>query len=378
MSRRVQIENQRNRVVPLGTVKSLRWGQETNMALDNLVLDVIGKALNDPNPTKSDLQACQLANALGYPNAWRVVRSVDETTGKLYDRIYSGNPGTPGCDCWFNHATAMEAAAKWEATPMTQHAFRGGDLLGNKSRFKKGDKVEVLYDGAWWDAKILRVKEAPNESFRYQVHYTADSSRQSGVDEQLIRPRQDEATKASPTVDSDPGTMALALGFGEGWQATGQGKNRWKLVAPTGETFRSKKTAMAFMLGEIAEPVDPAKEEPLGGGSPWRNTDNEYLGRKVLRVASHQVTARRIVDVEQLGTVVGWISEKDVGKNGKPEHVSKSGEPSKLFRVQFELDRHSRYAELQVTDQDYEEDELKSILLPPGETHVPKKDALYG
>jgi hypothetical protein len=113
------------------------------MALDQLALDVVGKALWDPRPTTSDLQACQLANALGYPDAWRVVRAEDQTTGKFFDRIYSGSPDTPGCDCWMNHANAMDAAARWETTDQTQHAFKGGDMLRNRSQYRKGDKVEV-------------------------------------------------------------------------------------------------------------------------------------------------------------------------------------------------------------------------------------------
>jgi hypothetical protein len=349
------------------------------MALDQLALDVICKALWDPNPTKSDLQSCQLANALGYPDAWRVVRTLDKSTGKFYDRIYSGNPDTAGCDCWMNHASAMEAAARWDSTDQTQYVFKGGDMLRNKSRFVKGDKVEVLYGDAWWDARIMRVNEGPDETFRYQVYYAADSSRQSGVDEQLIRPRQGGAASGTRHIpaDSNPESLALSLGFGADWKATSQGKNRWKIVAPTGETFKSKKAAMEFMLGSVAR---IEKEPLLEGDPPWRTSGHELLGRQVVRSASHPVSSRRTVNIEQLGVVVGWISENDVDKKGKPGFISgRTGQPAKLFHVKYEVESHSAYAEFQLVEEDLEEYEILDIILPPGETYVPpKKDALYG
>lgn len=82
-----------------------------------------------------------------------------------------------------------------------------------------------MYGDAWWDARIMRVTAGPDETFRYQVYYIADSSRQSGVDERLIRPRQGGANggkksttamKAIVPVDgADPSSLAISLGFGQ-------------------------------------------------------------------------------------------------------------------------------------------------------------------
>ena len=47
------------------------------MASHQTVLEYMGKALWEPKPTKSDKQARQLAEALGYPVGWRVVRTLE-------------------------------------------------------------------------------------------------------------------------------------------------------------------------------------------------------------------------------------------------------------------------------------------------------------
>lgn len=258
-----------------------------------------------------------------------------------------------------------------------------------------------MYGDAWWDARIMRVTEGPDETFRYQVYYTADSSRQSGVDEQLIRPRQGggiggrkkptggKRNVAVPADAADPGSLALSLGFGADWKATSQGNKRWILVAPTGEKFKSKKAAMEFMLGSAAstgfataaaatavvETVPALETDP-----PWRTSGHEYLGRQVHRIAHHKVSSRRTVIVEQPGTVVGWIAEDDVNKKGRPGFISdKTGKPAKIFHVQYEVDKHTAHSDFQLTTQDLEEHELLDIILPPGEKYEPpRKDALYG
>lgn len=127
------------------------------MTMDDGVLQVLANALWDPNPTTSDEQACQLAEALGYPPGWRVTRSTTPE-GLYFDRITSGDPSTPECDQWFHHAGALEAAANWCNTAQTQFVYKGGHLLAPQAAYRKGDKVQVLYEEEWWDAKIMRVK----------------------------------------------------------------------------------------------------------------------------------------------------------------------------------------------------------------------------
>uniref|UniRef100_A0A7S2Y8S1 Uncharacterized protein n=2 Tax=Entomoneis paludosa TaxID=265537 RepID=A0A7S2Y8S1_9STRA len=99
------------------------------MASDQAVLDAMGAAMWDPQPTGTDLKAQQLADALGYPTSWRVVRTIEEmppehssgeekmvddaATRCIVDRIYAGEPGT-GCDMWFHHHAAMMVAQEWD------------------------------------------------------------------------------------------------------------------------------------------------------------------------------------------------------------------------------------------------------------------------
>lgn len=320
------------------------------MNLEQSVLNMMGKALWDPNPTTTELQSLHLAEALGYPTGWRVVRSLED--GLLFDRIYSSSE--PGGDMWFNHAGAMEAAALWEDSTkcdQTPFAFKGGHLLPLQPRFDVGDKVQVLYEDEWWDAKILRRKEYPG-IFKYQVFYSSDTSRQSGVEENLIRPRETEV---------DPEQVAATLGFGEQWKAYSLGSNRWKIVSPDGETFKSKKAA----LDAIATAAKAAAEE---GDPPWRTVDHEYLGRRVRWAFQHRTSARRTVDLEQIGTVTGWISETDTDKDGQPGFVSdKTGMPAKLFHVTFDEDPQHIYHSHLLTEQDMEEWEVVENLIPEGD-----------
>ena len=330
------------------------------MASEQSVLNVMGRALWDPHPTTTDLQSRQLAAALGYPSQWRVVRSIDNDTGHIFDRIYSNKPGS-GCDTWFNHAGAMAAAAKWddpELCNQTPFAFKGGHLLPLQPLYEVGDKVQVLYEKQWWDAKILRRKEYPG-IFKYQVLYPSDTSKQSGVEEYLIRPR--------PITDDtiDPEHVASTIGFEKGWKAYSIGHNRWKIVSPDGEVFKSKKAA----LDAIAAKTQASMDE---GDPPWRTTDNEYLGRRVRWITKHNASARRVVDLEQIGTVSGWISETDTDKDGQPGFVSElTGSPAKLYHITFNEDRNHTYFSHMLVEQDMEEWELLENIIPEDEVVPP-------
>ena len=285
----------------------------------------------------------------------------------IVDRIYAGKPGT-GCDMWFHHPAAMQAAQTWlESNPEqgpTPFDFKGGHLLPRLARFDKGDKVQVLYEQEWWDARILRRREHA-EGFRYQVQYAADTSKQSGVDETLIRLRPQEQPK------EDAVAAALAMGLEQGWQAFCTGKHKWKVVAPDGTVYRSKRAALeAYAQQYGTETTSAEGEDP-----PWRTTGNDYLGRYIRWVAQHKVSARRTVSVEQVGEIMGWISETDVDKAGEPGFVSeRTGKPARLFHVVFEDDPHHPYASFLVQAQDIEEYELLECLLAE-EEYRPKKKA---
>ena len=332
----------------------------------------MGRAFWDPHPTTTDLQSRQLAAALGYPRHWRVVRTVEgDDEPHVVDRIYSDRPGS-GCDTWFHHAGAMAAAAKWDepsevvvdggvTAVTTNHnspfRFHGGHLLPLQPLYDVGDKVQVLYEEQWWDAKILRRKEYPG-IFKYQVLYPSDTSKQSGVEEYLIRPRP-------VTEDTiDPEDVASTLGLEKGWKAYSTGHNRWKFISPDGETYKSKKAALDAMALKSQAMMDE-------GDPPWRTTDNEYLGRRVRWVTQHHASARRVVDLEQIGTVSGWIRETDTDREGQPGFVSEqTGKPAKLYHITFHEDRNHPYFSYLLEEQDLEEWELLENILPVDEVVV--------
>jgi hypothetical protein len=379
------------------------------MASDQTVLDYIARALWDPRPTKTDKQALQLAEALGYPTGWRVVRTLETvhapeiaaapenimqasladavvskpetvpvakannntfsprtdvaaaqveaepaaatndaslnpetntessanqadaitnqsrmateseapasvsnvelnkepslpvhetqppsiiekqpnkpTTIREYpncivDRIYTGDP-KEHCDMFYHHEAAMQAAKTWDEETSTLFDYNGGHLLPRLPLFQKGDKVQSLYSGEWWDATILRRVTSP-QGFKYQVHYTADRSKQSNVLECNIRDRP---------ASKDARLEASKLGLGDGWTAVMLDANRWKIVSPDGDVYTSKKKALEAYKLSMEKMGDP----------PWRTTDHEYLGRKVLWTMEHKVSARRTVQLEQVG-----------------------------------------------------------------------------
>ncbi|GAX14255.1 hypothetical protein FisN_1Hh450 [Fistulifera solaris] len=296
----------------------------------------------------------------------------------IVDRIYAGKPGTD-CDMWYHHAAATRAALIWmekeaihedpeQSGPApTPFDFKGGHMLPRSARFDVGDKVEVLYEGEWWDAKILRRNEHKVDGFRYQVFYSSDSSKQSGVAESSIRPRMN---------DEDPHKTAASNGFDETWQAFSQGGNRWKIIGPDGTVYKSKKAALQAFNNKSDK---PSKDSLTEEDPPWRTVGSEYLGKFVRWVTEHKASARRKVAVEQIGEVVGWISETDVDKAGEPGFVSeKTGKPASLYHVVFNDEpTHHPYASVLIEFVDLEEYELKECILSE-EEYRPNKKARVG
>lgn len=363
---------------------------QATMVSEQCVLDYMSRALWDPQPTKTDLRARQLAVALGYPASWRVVRTLEpfgvpsrtattendspsnaaavappkrtDRTSKnaapycIVDHIYAGKPGT-GCDTWYHHQAAMAAAATWEDATSTPFDSNGGHLLPRLPLYAKGDKVQVLYENEWWDGSILRRKDY-KDGFKYQIHYSSDGSKQSGVDESLIRRRPEAA---------DPKTLAASMGL-DGWEAFSKGHNRWKIVAPNGDIYHGKKPAL-LAYQKFLEQSNKDMGDP-----PWRRDGNDFLGRSVIYTLEHKASARRIVKIDQKGIVDGWIRETDVDRAGEPGFVSeRTGKPARLYHVTFEEVRHHQYANLLLDSVDLEEYELEQCLVPleDAETNEP-------
>jgi hypothetical protein len=366
------------------------------MATADSALQTIARALWDPNPTSDEKSERFLAAALGYPSSWHVVRKIEEdkrndketTTSSLsdanaggdpssannnqkriliVDRIYAGNP-SEGVDMWFNHHAAQAAAVEWVEGESTGYDKKGGQLLPRKPKFQKNDQVKVLYEGEWMPATIQKRTER-KEGFRYSVFYPQDNATQTQVHEDDIQ------------LLDDPHKAAEDIGLDSTWQAKMVGK-KFKFFSPDGKTFTSQNAALKHKKkldkGETPskrKKKDEPKEPELSEGDPpWRTTGHEYIGRRILFKSEHQKSATRTVTIEQKGTIMGWISETDVDKNGEPGFVSeKSGKPANLFEVVFDDEPSHPYAPLLLDRQDMEQWEVEDWLLPPDEEGPPNK-----
>ncbi|CAB9514629.1 expressed unknown protein [Seminavis robusta] len=377
-------------------------------------LVVASRALWDARPTTGKRSEQFLANALGYPRSWRVVRRLVETATTrdeaggdnekeespclmIVDRIYAGTP-QDGVDTYLNHAAAQQAASEWEEGVSTGFQARGGQLLPRKPKFQKGDHIKVLYDGVWCLATVKkRIEKKGDGSFRYTVYYPEDGTTQHQVPEESIA-LQDKSDKndADEAASSNEDAHALAqeMGFGPDWKAkqqiTGKKKKskKWTFISPDGKTFHTKTAAMKHKTELEQKDNNPESETTTGrratrnkgknknddqkiedeGDPPWRTHGHSYIGRRVMITTEHKKSARRKIQVEQVGTVLGFIADTDVDKHGNPGFISdRTNDPANLFHVVFDDEPSHPYFPLLVESQDLEEYELEMVLLPEEE-----------
>ena len=201
------------------------------MASADSALLVIAKALWNPKPTTDAKSQQYLANALGYPRSWQVVRTIEEKDGKkiIVDRIYAGSPDD-GVDMYFNHHAAQAAAADWIEGESNGYEKKGGQLLPRKPKFQKGDRVQVDFEGDWYNATIQKRTER-KDGYRYTVFYPEDNTTQTQVKESSIK------------FMDNPVQVAEQMGLDGGWEAKLSGK-KWKFTSPDGKNFTSKVAAM--------------------------------------------------------------------------------------------------------------------------------------
>jgi hypothetical protein len=165
-------------------------------------------------------------------------------------------------------------------------------------KYSKGDIVQVIYEGKWWEAQITKRKKKEDDFF-YGVFYVGENSTQDDIAEENIRPSE------------DPAELAVSLGFTNDWKASRKGA-RYILTSPTGKQFTSKKAAMK-VLNEI-KGKDKAGGDNDVGDPPWRTEGHDLLGKKILWSFEHKASATRRINIDQLGTVVGYIDAKDKDK----------------------------------------------------------------
>ena len=186
------------------------------------------------------------------------------------------------------------------------------------------------------------------QKLSYTVHYTDDDSTQADVKERMIR-------LAPPDLEAEE--LATALGLPAGWKATMNAK-RYTIISPDGQHFRTKKSALDFI----------ATMEDAAGDPPWRTSDHEFIGLRVKYTSQHKPSARRTIDVVQVGQVTGWISETDVDRHGDPGYVNdRIGMPAALFHVIFNDEPGHPYAKYLLHSIDAEEEEVLEMLMdePP-------------
>lgn len=127
--------------------------------------------------------------------------------------------------------------------------------------------------------------------------------------------------------------------------------------------FRSQKAALDH-LAALEEADDP----------PWRTDGHELVGRRVVHVIEHRLSGKRKVEIRQLGTVAGWISEEDTDRRGEPGYVSEdTGKPANLFHAVFDDDPGNPYAKEMIDFQDMEEAEVRSMLVEEKPAEPPSK-----
>ena len=125
---------------------------------------------------------------------------------------------------------------------------------------------------------------------------------------------------------------------------------------PTSASAKKKKRKREEEIEELSEEEEEEsdEEEEEGDDPPWRPSGHKFIGQTV-----------KVVDdegSEQLGTIVGWIADTDVDKDGNPGFVSEeTGKPACLFNVEFG----------DGTSQDFEEEELQGKFVPASEISAP-------
>ena len=132
------------------------------------------------------------------------------------------------------------------------------------------------------------------------------------------------------------------------------------MTAPTGESFTTKKAAIAFLKSQ-KEALQPDVDD--AGDPPWRLEGHELIGASVLWTQTHKVSGTRRIKVEQTGTVEGYIDKTDLDKEGNPGFVDETGKPANLFHVVFKDDPNHPYPQHLLASQDLEEHEVRDCLV---------------
>eukprot|EP00586_Coscinodiscus_wailesii_P022112 CAMPEP_0172500748 /NCGR_PEP_ID=MMETSP1066-20121228/142582_1 /TAXON_ID=671091 /ORGANISM="Coscinodiscus wailesii, Strain CCMP2513" /LENGTH=444 /DNA_ID=CAMNT_0013275157 /DNA_START=385 /DNA_END=1722 /DNA_ORIENTATION=+ len=236
---------------------------------------------------------------MGYPSSWHVVRIVPHPASSdpksCMDLIYAGDP-LNNVDLYYNHNAAFAAALVYEEGVSSGYEAKGGQMLPRKAGFVKGEEVEVMFDGVWYEASIVKFKMYADD-IRYTVHYTEEDTTQNNVLEENIRkrvavaksskkrktehklkpkiakketlpqPQPSPAPAPAPVVneeDDEEAALALAqkMGLPSGWTSRPRPNHRYYIKSADGKhRFRSRKQALQFLeRNPPPEPSPPPKD----------------------------------------------------------------------------------------------------------------------
>jgi len=173
------------------------------------------EVINPYEPTTTPESELALATSLGYPEGWRVIRTVPHpgvneigavdlmgavetylrphfpvsvTNMDLRRRIFTHRDiirtsGKAGADVFYNHAAAMEKALDF--IDGSYGGFGKGQELKEKPLYVKGEEVRVNFEGRWYAAVCTGYRRYDDE-IRYSVIYKIDNAKQTGISKDLI------------------------------------------------------------------------------------------------------------------------------------------------------------------------------------------------
>jgi hypothetical protein len=305
-------------------------------------------------PTTTPHSERILANTLGYPKSWHVVRFVPHpllpTSNTFQDIIYTGDPEV--ADAYFNHTAAMDAAMTWmdgENNNNTPSPFddEGGQLLPLERElmeFEEGDEVQVYYeqDCEWYHATIIEVIPY-RDDVRYTVQFTLDEATQTNVC--LERMRVIKSTK-KPKGKGKKGTPAKNSSTSKGNStSTGTASRKRKSTVMTSTTIDDDDTDVTNSADSDgnSKNTNPAKKAKTKNTTPKKGqtkakakpTTPKSKGKTKAKALPKSMTKSATKNKRSSYGSIGYIPDTTelnlASKFGLPEGWAASVKPNSRF-----------------------------------------------